>query len=125
MISIENHNRIKHNESEKLRNEVEAFYANGGKRKYELKERKKPEPKHRYNTEYYIKNRELREQQKIVLNDYARSTSSKMKWKILSNATGYVVGAKTLACVNRGDTFIRNSEHWKLVLKAIEELKND
>ena len=126
MISPIFGNTIKHNEAEKLRNEVDAFLAGGGVAKKGSKKTTpiKKMPK-QYTTEYYENLRKLRLEQKVTLNDYARSASSKSKWKDLSAAIGFKVPARVLSSVNCGDIVIKNKEHWDLILKAIEELKND
>lgn len=129
MISIENHNRLKTEESEKLRSEVEAFFANGGK----VSDSKEPataffngakKPSPTYTSEYHQASKQRKAIQMPVLNDYAKWGGAG-KWAKLSNAVGNKIPASQLSNANKGETSIKCLETWREVVKAIEELRND
>lgn len=117
-----NLNMIRHAEAEKLRNEVEAFLASGVKTKScEVIATEKALSK-KYHSSHYVKMRQLKAEQKAVLQEYSARTTSRLKWRELSDAMGGKVSSKMLAFVNRGDTAIKKPELWLEVVRAIEEL---
>lgn len=124
MISMHTHD-IKHAEADKLKSEVEAFLANGGKkeRSYVYRDVDGISKMHskRYSEPYYVEQRKLRKEQQAVLQEWARSVNSKTKWKKLSDLIGGEVTATMLAHTNRGDAAIKNPEAWAKVVETINK----
>lgn len=127
MISATNGHCIKHAESDKLRSEVEAFFANGGK----VSDSKKTataffngakKPVTSYTSEYHQASKQRKAIQIPVLNDYAKWGGAG-KWSKLSNAVGNKITASQLSNANKCETSIKCLETWREVVKAIEKLR--